>query len=443
MDPILANIDAAALLDEAILYLEAEGLHNWSLRCKHARLQHAIGTRPPTPLDAKAADELSEEFGSLLGPTHSWTIASLWTKGRAWYYVAEDYPQTVHIKETEPDLKRRAELIRSDRNKYYRYSLEAYQYLLQQTTVRYGMDHVFTASAGIAVGQQLMLLGDPEEGRPYYVRGIERRSKYAGPNTEILMRIKTGYGVCLMNCGDYEAAAAHYEKHWQDCAAEERLGPGHAITIVAHRGYHHALGVLGRADRIREDSSIQWDSAKENFLSARTLLWEDLQYSVIIELSIGPDHHVVDDIEERWQQLCQSWSDHPLDERHAEAWKDIWKPQLEESMGILRAVSAGDEAALAACFKESSFFSSDHHLSCLARIQALRLDRVALEETLTIAETGENKHLVDQVRAEIAVLDLNAGDPTSAEDLLKTLTSKEQIHSNLARRLLLWALNQS
>lgn len=443
MDPILASIDAAALLDEAILYLEAEGFHNWSLRCKHAKLKHAIGTRPPTPLDGKAADELAEEFGSVLGPTHSWTIASLSTRGRAWYVIAEDYPQTVHTKETEPDPRRRTVLIQSDRNKYYRYSLEAYQYLLQQTTVRYGANHVFTATAGIGVGQQLMLVGNPEEGRLYYERGIERRSKYAGPNTEILLRIKTGYGVCLMNCGDYEAAVAHYEKHWQDCAAEERLGPGHAITIVAHRGYHHALAVLGRADRIREDSSIQWDSANDNFLSARTLLWEDLQYSVLIELLIGPDPHVVGDIEERWQQLCQSWSDHPHDTRNAKAWKDNWKPQLEESMGILRAVSAGDEAALAACFKENSFFSSDHHLFYLARIQALRLDRVALEETLAIAETGENKHLVDQVRAEIAVLDLNAGDPTSAEDLLNTLTSEEQKRRGLARRFLLWALNRS
>jgi len=441
MDPVLADIDAIQLLNDTIAFLQDEGLPIWALRCEHARVLLAGYMHVPTPEEAEDAQRIADKLAELLPPFHSWTIQALKTVGGRWYRIAESYPQIVHTPESVPDRVERARLIHADRSRYYRLSLETYQDILSQSIVRYGADHVFSATAGIAVGQQLMLLDNPEAGRRYYEEGIRIRTKLAGPNTELLLRIKTGYGVCLMNAHDYEAAVKHYEQHWQVCASHKLLGPGHPITIVAHRGYHHALSSLGRPDLIRADSVIQWAGASEAFVPARIEIAEDLGSSLTTEFIFGPDAGVAQNIDARFAQLKKSWMDNPDPGPTYDKWLDRQLPGLTDSMKALHAILERDEVALAAWRDEGRHGLETGYLYYLGRIKFLAGDREGLLEILERAKETGNKENINIVRTDLALLDLQMGNRLPAEKLFEELDSLDETRYTTPTRRLRWFLH--
>lgn len=441
MDSALADIDVIQLLDGTIALLQDEGLPIWALRCEHTQVLLAGYVNGPTPEDAEDAQRIADELAELLPPFHSWTIQALKTVGGRWYRIAESYPQIVHTPESVPDRVERARLIHADRSRYYRLSLETYQDIHRQSIVRYGADHVYSATAGIAVGQQLMLLEEPEAGRRYYEEGIRIRTKLAGPNTELLLRIKTGYGVCLMNAHDYEAAVKHYEQHWQVCASHKLLGPGHPITIVAHRGYHHALSALGRADLIRADSVIQWAGASEAFVPARIEITEDLGSSLATEFIFGPDAGVAQNIDARFAQLKKSWTDNPDPGPAYDKWLDRQLPGLTDSMKALHAILERDEVALAAWRDEGGHGLETGYLYYLGRIKFLAGDREGLLEILERAKETGIKDNINIVRTDLALLDLQMGNRLPAEKLLEELDSLDETRYTTPTRRLRWFLH--
>jgi serine/threonine protein kinase len=441
MDPALKDLGAIQLLDDTIAFLQNQGLPIWALRCEHARILLAVYLHVPTPEEAQEAQRIADELAELLPPSHSWTIQALRTVGHLWYRIAESYPHTVHTPDSVPDSAERSRLIRADMLRYHRLSLDTYQDILDQSIVRHGHDHVFSATAGIAVGQQLMLLGDPEAGRPYYEDGIRIRSNLAGPNTEFLLRVKTGYGVCLMKALDYEAAVKHYEQHWQVCASQPLLGPGHPITIVAHRGYHHALLPLGRVDLIREDSKIQWEGASEALVATRTYLAQDLYTITSTEFACGPDSGVMEDIDARIAQLKQSWIDNPAPGPAHDRWINIELPTLNMRMKALHAILESDEVALAAWRDEVDQGPRAGYLTHLGRIKFRAGDQEALLENLERAKEAGIEATTNMVRTDLALLDLQEGNRVPAERLLHELRSKDETRYSIPVTRLLWFLH--
>ena len=441
MNPALKDLGAIQLLDSTIAFLQDEGFPIWALRCEHARVLLAGYMHVPTPEEAEDAQRIADELVELLPPSHSWTIQALNTVAGLWYRIAEKYPQTVHTPKAVPDSAERSRLLRADLLHYYDLSLQTYQDLLSQSMVRYGPDHVFSATAGIAVGQQLMLLGDPEAGRRYYEEGIRIRTKLAGPNTELLLRVKTGYGVCLMKALDYEAAVKHYEQHWQVCASQPLLGPGHPITVVAHRGYQHALRPLGRVDLIREDSKIQWEGASEAFVAARTHLAEDLYTITGAESVFGPDPGVVEAIDARIAQLKQSWIDNPAPGSVHDRWLNSELPALNHRMKALHATLEGDEVALAAWRDEVDQGLKSQYLTYLGRIEFLAGNQEALLEILERAKETGLTAIINMVRADIALLDLQEGNRVPAERLLEEMDSQAETRYTPPMSRLRWFLH--
>lgn len=440
MHPALRDVDGAALLRNAIASLESQGIRGWALRCEQGLIQLESRRRPPIPSDGEAAARISAEFEDLLGFTHRWTTAALSSEGQLWYSIAEAYPQVIYTKETVPDPKERAAKSRVDMMHYYRLSLEAYEKLLERTTLRYGPDHVFSSVGVIAVGQQLMLLGDPEAGRPYYERGIATRSRLAGPNTEQLLRIKTGYGVCLIRSNQFEDAVKHYENHWKDCADHPNLGPGHPVTIIAHRGYQESLAQLGQARAQREDAIIQWEGASRNLTSSRPYIVADLRRSIGNEMMFGPDPQTVQRIEDRWLKIQDSWRHDPQDDRHRADWITEMKSPIIAGMERLRAVSAMDEEALLRWYEGDTGTREALYLMGLGRIHFLRADRIGVARVLSMADAADLQSVREFMVADLALLDHLAGNSKPAEELLTTYSHEIDFTNNDPRTRLLWFL---
>ena len=435
MNPTITDIEALHPLDETIAMLKREGLIPSALRCEHAQVLLATSKANPAPGDAVEAQRISDELAKLLTPYHSWARQALNTVGDIWYQVAELYPQTVHISELGADGVRHSEVMRltlADRAAYYEQALTAYKQLLVQCEGRYGSEHIFSATASIKVGRTIMLLKDPHGAFPFYERGVRITSDLVGPKTELLLDLKTGYGVCLMDMNEWEAAAKHYEQHWPDCANHEQLGPGHPVTILAHRGYHHALTPLGRPDLIRADSAIQWAGASETFVPARSTIANDLFTAIATEYIFGPDAGMANNIEGRLAQLKKSWIDNPGKESSSKDWLNRQLPTVTRSLKLMRAILDPDELVLEL---------EGAPIEYLGRIKFLAGDRKGLLDILEGVKETDTVVSINMVRVDLALLDLQEGNRLPAEKLLEELDSQDKTRYSNPMSRLRWFLH--